>query len=151
MTRAVDALPIRAPRGAASARLLHLSSVVVCAVFPALVLSLLFVEAVRDDAVATDFRVFYDAAEAVLRGHSPYPSLDDPTAVIGRSFVYPPLTALLLAPLTALPEAAAGLLVMALLVAATLVTLRVLEVRDWRCYGVVLLWPPFSPRSRRAA
>jgi Na+/melibiose symporter-like transporter len=32
---------------------------------------------------------------------------------------------------------------MAFLAAAVLLTLRVLGVTDWRCYGLVLLWPPF--------
>jgi hypothetical protein len=31
---------------------------------------------------------------------------------------------------------------MAALVAAVLATLWALDVRDWRCYGLVLLWPP---------
>jgi hypothetical protein len=31
---------------------------------------------------------------------------------------------------------------MVLLVAAALATLPVLGVRDWRCFGIVLLWPP---------
>ena len=46
------------------------------------------------------------------------------------------------APLTALPIEAAGLLVMAVLVVAALAVPLVLGVRDWRCYGLVLLWPP---------
>jgi len=112
------------------------------AVLPAAILASLFVEAVRDEAVAFDFRVFYGAAEAVLRGDSPYPPLDDPGTVFGRSYVYPPLTALAVVPLTVLPEAVAGLLVMFALTLALLAIPRVLGVQDWRCYGVLLLWPP---------
>jgi len=92
--------------------------------------------------VAFDFRVYYDAAEAVLRGDSPYQSLDDPAAVVARGYVYPPLTALVAIPLTVGSPALAGLLVMALLAAGVLGVLYVLGVRDWRCYGLVLLWPP---------
>jgi hypothetical protein len=44
--------------------------------------------------------------------------------------------------LTVLPLQAAGLLVMALLAVAALGIPLVLGVRDWRCYGIVLLWPP---------
>jgi hypothetical protein len=45
-------------------------------------------------------------------------------------------------PLTLLPVEVAGLLVMALLVGAALAVPYVLGVRDWRCYGLLLLWPP---------
>jgi glycosyl transferase family 87 len=109
---------------------------------PALVVVALFVETVQDDAVAYDFRVFFGAAEAVLRGDSPYPHLNDAGAVIARSFVYPPLTALAAIPLTVLPFQVAGLVVQAALVVAMLAALYALGVTDWRCYGIVLLWPP---------
>src|SRR4029079_4280335 len=36
----------------------------------------------------------------------------------------------------------AGVLVMLALVAAALGTLWLLDVRDWRCYGIALMWPP---------
>ena len=117
-------------------------SIALFGVLPAIMILALFVETVQDDAVAFDFRVFYDAAEAILRGDSPYVNLDDVGAVVGRSFVYPPLTALAAIPFTALPFQAAGLVVQAALVVAMLGVLRVLGVRDWRCYGIVLLWPP---------
>jgi alpha-1,2-mannosyltransferase len=110
-------------------------------VLPVAVLLALFVETVRDDAVAFDFRVFYGAAEAILRGDTPY-APDDAGDAIARSFVYPPLTALAAIPLTVLPFQAAGLLVQAGLVVAILAALYVLGVTDWRCYGIVLLWPP---------
>ena len=51
-------------------------------------------------------------------------------------------TAIVSIPLTALPFDAAGLLLMTALAGAALATLFVLGVRDWRCYGIVLLWPP---------
>jgi len=118
------------------------ATVFLCGVLPIVVVATLFVETMRADTVAYDFRVFYEAAEAMLRGDSPYPSVDDPAAAIGRSYVYPPLTAFLATPFTLLPEEAAGVLVMAVLVAVALGVLYVLGVRDWRCYGVLLLWPP---------
>lgn len=91
----------------------------------------------------TDFEnAFYPAAEAVLHGRSPYPALDDPSLAAGTAYVYPPLTAIASVPLTALSSEAAGVAVMALLVAMVVATLLVLEVRDWRCYGVAFLWLP---------
>lgn len=131
--------PVRQSLG--RARIAQLASYAVFAALPAITVATLFVSTIEDDAVAFDFRVFYAAAEAVLAGDSPYKALDESTAV-ARGYVYPPITAIAVIPLTLLPPEAAGLLVMALLVGAALVVPYVLGVRDWRCYGLLLLWPP---------
>jgi hypothetical protein len=131
---------MREPLG--RARLVQLASWVLLGALPAIVVLLLFVSAIEDDAVAFDFRVFYGAAEAVLDGESPYQDPEDENAVVARGYVYPPLTAIGVIPLTVLPVEVAGLLVMALLVGAALAIPYVLGVRDWRCYGLLLLWPP---------
>jgi hypothetical protein len=107
---------------------------------PGLAILLLFVAAISDDSIATDLRQFYGAAEAILDGDSPY--LAAGITEWGGPYPYPPLPALTALPLTALPFDAAGVLVMAALVGAALATLRALDVRDWRCYGLALLWPP---------
>jgi hypothetical protein len=118
------------------------AAIAFCGVLPALVLISLFASAIGDDAVAFDFRVFSSAADAILDGASPYPDDSASDAVVGRSYVYPPLIALAAIPFAPLSQDAAGLVVMALCVVCALATLRVVGVRDWRCYGVVLLWPP---------
>lgn len=110
-------------------------------VLPGLVVAGIFVVAFTDDAVATDFGQFYAAAEAILRGEDPYATAE-PLTAWGGPYPYPPLPAIFAAPLTALPLEAAGLLVMAVLVCVALAVPWVLGVRDWRCYGVLLLWPP---------
>jgi hypothetical protein len=51
------------------------------------------------------------------------------------------LAALLLAPLALLPHGVADLTFAAIEIAAALLTLRILDVRDWRLYGLVLLCP----------
>ena len=94
------------------------------------------------DSVAIDFRQYYAAAEAILRGESPYLATGDPLTAWGGPYPYPPLLALLAAPLTALSLQAAGLVVMAVLVLVALSVPWILGVRDWRCYGLLLLWPP---------
>ena len=132
--------PVRQPLG--RARLVQLASWILFGALPAIVVLLLFVSAIEDDAVAFDFRVFYEAAEAVLDGESPYQDPEDENAVVARGYVYPPITALAVIPLTVLPVEVAGLLVMVLLVGAALAIPYVLGVRDWRCYGLLLLWPP---------
>jgi Glycosyltransferase family 87 len=123
-------------------RLVRLASFELSIALGALVVLLLFVGAVERDVVAEDFWQFYTAAEAILDGDSPYVDTGDPTAQWGGPYPYPPLPALLVTPLTALPFQAAGLLMMALLVGVALAVPYVLGVRDWRCYGLLLAWPP---------
>jgi alpha-1,2-mannosyltransferase len=135
-----SAQPVRQPLG--RSRVAQLATWILFAALPAIVVVLVFVSAVEDDAVAFDFRVFYAAAEAVLDGESPYQDLDDEDAAVARGYVYPPITAIAVIPFTLLPVELAGLLVMALLVGAALAIPYVLGVRDWRCYGLLLLWPP---------
>ncbi len=142
ISRAGSALSARSPRPVTFSRTNWLTSVAFCGVLPALALVALFASTIMDDAVAFDFRPFYSAAGAVLRGESPYPSADDPLTARSGAYVYPPLTAIASVPLRALPFEAAGLLVMAGLAAAALAIPLVLGVRDWRCYGIVFLWPP---------
>ena len=57
-------------------------------------------------------------------------------------FVYPPLTAVLLAPFSALPVWAADALFTAVAIVAAVFALRAFGVDDWRCYGAAFLWPP---------
>ena len=91
--------------------------------------------------LAWDVRFAYlPAAEAILSGDSPYPALDDPILEEQKGYVYPPQLLFALVPLTPLPVGVASALVAAGLVALLLLTLRVLEVRDVRCYAAALLW-----------
>ena len=137
-----SAVQASGPKLIASARAVWLASLVFFGVLPALTLCALFVSAIEGDDVATDFRQFYGAASAILRVESPYLDSVDSLTMWGGPFPYPPLPALLATPLTALPLEAAGLLVMAVLVIVALAVPWVLDVRDWRCYGLLLLWPP---------
>jgi alpha-1,2-mannosyltransferase len=125
-----------------ASRVVHLASIVVFGALPALVVAALFASAIEDDVIAMDFHQFYRAAEIVLEGGDPYPAAGEPLTDWGGPYPYPPLPALLVTPLTVLPFEAAGLLLMAALVGVALAIPLVLGVRDWRCYGLVLLWPP---------
>jgi hypothetical protein len=117
------------------------ASVVFCGVFPAIALVTLFVTARQVDAVAMDFGGFYTAAQAVLHRESPYVSVVGTTQFNG-AYVYPPLTAVGVSPLTLLPKEAAEFAAMGVLAVALLAIPYVLGVRDWRCFGLALLWPP---------
>lgn len=121
-------------------RVAWLASIVLFGALPVLTVIALFTAAISDDSIATDLRQFYGAAEAIVDGDSPYAAAG--ITEWGGPYPYPPLPALTAIPLTPLPFDAAGVLVMAALVGAALATLRVLDVRDWRCYGLALLWPP---------
>ena len=65
-----------------------------------------------------------------------------PTAIVQTTYVYPPLTALAVIPFTALSIQTAGFLAMGALVLVALAIPWTLGVRDWRCFGMILLWPP---------
>ena len=89
-----------------------------------------------------DYKPLWEASRHVLDGASPYPRPEAWALHDEQQFVYPPLAAFLFAPLAAFPFAVAAPLLAVVELAATGLTLRVLGVRDWRCYGVVLLWYP---------
>jgi hypothetical protein len=91
---------------------------------------------------AGDFHyAFWPAGQRVLHGLSPYVDPGSPTIAHAVAFVYPALAALLFAPLALIPHGLADTAFASLNVAAALLTLRVLDVRDWRLYGLVLLCP----------
>ncbi len=95
--------------------------------------------------LAWDVRFAYlPAAEAILDGDSPYPALDDPILEDQKGYVYPPQLAVLLLPLTKLPIDLVALIVTAGMLAMLWLTLRVLGIRDVRCYAAALLWMPVA-------
>jgi alpha-1,2-mannosyltransferase len=118
------------------------ASLVFLGVLPVVVLIVLFASAVEGKNVAIDFRPLYWAAESIVADENPYPPEGALLTASGGPYVYPPLPALLAIPLTSLSIDAAGLVVMGTLVLVALAIPFVLGVRDWRCYGLVLLWPP---------
>jgi hypothetical protein len=89
-----------------------------------------------------DWEIFRAAARSTLHGHSPYTAIQPAALAHNDKFVYPPITALLVAPLAVLPDEAGRVLVLLLTLACVLFALRLLRVRDWRCYGVALMTAP---------
>jgi hypothetical protein len=95
------------------------------------------------DNTGFDLKYAYlPAAEDVLDGTSPYPDLDDPVLYANRAYVYPPLSALVLAPVTAVPMAIAVDFGVILTFASALAVLALVGVRDWRCYAIAAAWAP---------
>ena len=92
---------------------------------------------------ALDFHgAFLPAARAVLHGRSPYSAIGSRALAQGRAFLYPPLSAYLVAPFTLLPPLAAEIIAVVLVAACVPATLLVLGVRDWRCHAIAFLWLP---------
>lgn len=95
------------------------------------------------DMIAIDFhRSFRPAAEAVLNGSSPYPPPVAESMAQRDAFVYLPLGAFVFTPFVLLPPLAANFVVTALMVLLAVAALRIVGVRDWRCYGIAILSPP---------
>jgi alpha-1,2-mannosyltransferase len=109
---------------------------------PLLLYGLVLTADLRFHTALGDWEIFRHAALSVVNGHSPFPAADPATLAHNDRFVYPPITALVVAPLAALPDAVGGVLVLLLTLGCVLLALRLLGVRDWRCYGLAVLTAP---------
>jgi alpha-1,2-mannosyltransferase len=108
---------------------------------PALLTAYVLYYIVQFGALATDFhQEFWPAAARLIHGLSPYAASWQHIGG-GVAFPYPPLTAIVFVPLALLPHGVADGVFTAINIAAVLLTLRTLDVRDRRVYGIVLLWP----------
>jgi hypothetical protein len=85
-----------------------------------------------DGGFLFDLHVMWGAGHDVVTGHSPYP------------FVYPAPAAFLMAPFGALPWGLAVVAFTLSLVGALVLALRLLGVRDWRCYALALASLPMA-------
>jgi hypothetical protein len=93
-------------------------------------------------SLAMDFHdSFRPAAEALLNRSSPYPPPVAESMVHRDAFVYLPLGALLFTPFVLLPPMAADLVVTALMILLVLAALRILGIRDVRCYAIAIALP----------
>ena len=97
--------------------------------------------------VPYDFAIFLRASEDVRAGDSPYVDPDSVSEDSPAPYVYPPLLAIALVPATLLPDevrgsSPAGVLASLFLIACVVGALLLLDVRDWRCYPIALLYPP---------
>lgn len=95
------------------------------------------------DAIAFDFHHYYwPAGDRVLHGLSPYVHGPWYPSEVPVGFVYPAPTAVVFAAVAVIPREIGDVIFTALAIASPLVTLRLLDVRDWRVYAIVLLWAP---------
>ncbi len=99
-------------------------------VMPAAICLLFLGQAYHQGILSFDFVHFeLPAARHVAHGESPYPG-----------YGYPPLVAFALVPFVWIP--AANVVFTILLAACLPLSLWLLGVRDWRCYGVIFAWSP---------
>jgi hypothetical protein len=89
-----------------------------------------------------DFRIFRHASKLVLHGHSPFPQPTVHAVEHFNQFVYPPAAALFFAPLAEIPMFSARVIMLILGVVCVLLALWLLDVRDWRCYGLSVMSGP---------
>jgi hypothetical protein len=89
--------------------------------------------------VAPDLGIFLEAGDAILDGRSPYQEVEGIGHYLG--YVYPPLLAFAVIPLSVLPSAVAASIWALATFGFVAWSLWLLGVRDWRCYPVALLWP----------
>jgi Glycosyltransferase family 87 len=125
-----------------------------CGWLPALLIIVGFGATLRAHSFAVDFHNYYwPSARDLLRGHSPFPP---PTrAVVFQPHAYPAgpypaAVAVLFVPLALLPVWLADVLFTALLIAGVFFALRLLGVRDWRCYGAAFVWAPTASAVQTA-
>ena len=124
------------------------ATVIGLAVLPLLLLVLFL----ASRGYAFDFEAFWQAGKAVRGGRSPYPdphTVDFARALAATSsyenhfeFVYPAPALVSFVPLSLLPFGVAAGIFTALGITAIVASLRLLDVRDWRCYGAAFLWFP---------
>ena len=89
-----------------------------------------------------DFHAFWHAGNAVLHGHSPYPPASAAVLAHENAFVYPAPAAIAMVPFSVIPFTASAVLFALLAITSILVALRIVGVRDYRCYGIALLSEP---------
>jgi Glycosyltransferase family 87 len=107
------------------------------------------VSALNGWSMPHDLGVFLNAGGDVLAGRNPYP---DPATFSGdANYVYPPPLALVMTPLSAIPERLAETLFTLFGIGAIVAALALLGVRDRRCYLLALLFPVTHESLRNGA
>jgi alpha-1,2-mannosyltransferase len=108
---------------------------------PLIILSYTVWYELRARRALEDFGIFRVAAHAVIHGRSPFVEADPHALAHFDKFVYPPSTAVFFSPFALLPLHVSQVAMFVLCLACTLGALRLLDVRDWRCYGLVAMSP----------
>ncbi len=109
---------------------------------PLIVLCALLASVLASHSEAVDFRnAYYVAAHRLLHGANPY-AWSPAQLRAGIAFVYPAFSALAFTPFALLSKTTASVIFTLICVALAPLSLSVLGVRDWRIYGITLIWLP---------
>jgi Glycosyltransferase family 87 len=120
----------------------RLLALVLLGVLPIATAVVMFALAHDSGSLALDFHnELYPEAKLLLEWENPFPGPDEPLQ-FGHNLIWPPLAAFLVAPFTALSPVAADWAIALVGLACSLLSLRIVGVRDWRVYGAFALWPP---------
>ncbi len=115
---------------------------VVLAVLPLAFTAFLLLGALRAHVIAQDFHEsYYPAARRLLDGANPYATTAGQIKH-GMAFTYPPLSVVLFAPFALLGRSLSDHVYMLLCLLAVPASAWAVGVRDWRAYGLPLLWLP---------
>ena len=99
-------------------------------------------------SIALDFRnELYPEAKEILAGRNPFP-VEGADLYRGKNLIWPPLAALLAAPLTLFSPMTANVLIALIGLACYALTLWIVGVRDWRVFGAFALWPQVAGEMR---
>ena len=108
---------------------------------PLLTLTIGAVDIHRAHNLANDFRFeLYPEAKLVLHGTNPFPPPGSDLSG-GQNLIFPIPAALLVAPLTLVSTSTASIIASVSLFVLLAAALWLLDVRDWRVYGLMGLWP----------
>jgi len=115
------------------------------AVVGALFIGISLVTTARVGLFGYDFHgTIWEAGKAILHGRSPYPPANAAALLDkGNPAVYPAPALVATAPLALLPATASAAVWDVLSLVALLAALRLVGVRDWRVFAIVLLSCPF--------
>jgi Glycosyltransferase family 87 len=105
---------------------------------PAAMLALFTVRAAFAFPDYRDFHIFWSAGRAVIDGTPVYPRAALGAVSRQDQFVYPAPAAIAMVPLALLPLGPSAAIFLALNAAALMLALRLLGVRDWRCYAIAM-------------
>ncbi len=129
-------------RGPERAEFVHAGERILLGVGPLVALLLLFVFLARIHELGVDFHsVYYPAVTRWLHGGSPY-AVTQHEIRSAAAFVYPAASVLLLVPFGLIGRGAGQTIYVVVCMACVPATLWVLDVRDWRVYGIASLWLP---------
>jgi hypothetical protein len=119
-----------------------------CCWVPAVLTVWGLINTARTHAFAVDFHNFYWASgHDVLHGRSPFPPPTSDAVFLIHTYPAGPYAApavLFFAPFGLLPVWLAEAIFTGILIAAIFFALRLVGVRDWRCYGAAFLWAPVA-------